>query len=424
MGLTVKRIDKLIRAGVPARVTDDDVKGLMFCVESKTSAYFLLRYQRNKIVHHMGLGSARDLSLAAARDAARRERERLAAGIDPLGLRRSERQKAAEANARRLTFKQAAERFYAAKEAEWTSDRHRDEFLSSLNRWVFPHIGGMDVAAVGKDHVLRVLEQKHPKLKDGTFWTKRAITADRVRNRIERVLDWAEARGFRAAGTPNPARWRGFLDNLLPKPRKIAPQQNLRALPYDAVPHLMSVLMADESVAAQAARFTILTACRIGEALGATWDEINLEKAEWTIPATRMKARKAHVVPLSAQVLALLEQLPREDGNGHLFVSPKSPGAAVSEMPLARALRNAGCDATVHGFRSSFSTWAHERTAFPDHVIEMSLAHSVGNAVSKAYRRTDLADKRRKLLQTWGAFCCTPMADEKKGKVLTMRGRA
>src|SRR5262249_44344741 len=228
MALTVKRVEKLLRAGVPGKHTDTgDVRGLMLCIESKSSAHWLLRFQRAGRVRHMGLGSARDVPLAAARTKARRERERLADGVDPLAVKHAERATAAAAAARKLTFKEAAERCHEALAAGWSNPHHANEFISSLRRWVYPHIGNLDVAAVGKDEVLRVLEQRLPdrigKGTDGsTFWVAHSQTADRTRNRIQRVLDWAEARGFRPAGTPNPARWAGFLDQLLAKPRKIA----------------------------------------------------------------------------------------------------------------------------------------------------------------------------------------------------------
>src|SRR6516165_8155342 len=231
VGLSVKRVEKLLRAGVPGRHTDGDVKGLMLCIESKTSAHWLLRWQRDGRVRHMGLGSARDLPLASAREKARELRERIARDVDPLDLKRQDRQVRREAEASRLTFKEAAERCHAALEPGWSSRHHSDEFINSLRRYVYPHIGNLDVAAIDKDAVLRVLEQKLPR-EGGTFWTKRAVTADRTRNRIERVLDWAEARDFRTAGTPNPARWKGFLDQLLAKPRKIAPLQNMPSVPY------------------------------------------------------------------------------------------------------------------------------------------------------------------------------------------------
>jgi integrase len=423
VGLSVKRVEKLLRGGVPGRHTDGDVKGLMLCVESKTSAHWLLRYQRNKVIRHMGLGSARDLSLAAARERARRERERLVAGIDPLELRKNEREAAAKAAARKLTFKEAAERCHEALAAGWSNAHHANEFISSLQRWVYPHIGSLDIAAVGKDEVLRALEQKLTR-EDGTFWTKRAVTADRVRNRIERVLDWVEARGFRTAGTPNPARWKGFLDQLLAKPRKIAPVQNMSAVPYAEVPDVVATLAADQTVGAQCLRFIVLTACRLGEALRATWEgEIDFDAAEWRIPPERMKARREHRVPLSPQVMKLLGGLYREEGNPYLFIG-RNPGAHVAETTVTAALRNAGRSETIHGFRASFKTWAEERTNFPGIVVEMSLAHNPGSAAEKAYRRGDLAVKRGKLMAQWATFCTTPMAEGKKGKVLSLGRQA
>src|SRR5262249_23738041 len=301
--------------------------------------------------------------------------------------------------------------------------------INSLQRYAYPHIGNLDVSAVGKDEVLRVLEQKLPsRIKgesDGTFWNERAVTADRVRSRIERVLDWADARGFRPTGTPKPARWRGFLDVLLQKPRKIAPVKNMAAVPYAEVPAVMAALATDQNVAAQCLRFIILCSCRLGEALKATWDEINLEAAEWVIPASRMKGRKEHRVPLSPQAVELLRSLYREEGNPYLFISSRTPGTHVVESTVTIALRAAGRKETIHGFRASFKTWAEERTNFPGIIVELSLAHRVGNAVENAYRRSDLAPKRAKLMQAWGKYCCTPpVAEEKKGKVLTMRGRA
>jgi len=423
MALAVKKVAKLLRAGVPGKHTDGDVKGLMLCVESKTSAYWLLRWQRDHKTRHMGLGSARPgssryLSLAAAREKAREQYERLARGVDPLELKRKEREAQRQAEAKRLTFKEAAERCHAALEPGWSSSHHSDEFVNSLQRYAYPHIGHLDVAAVGKDEVLRVLEQKLPsRIKGadgGVLWTTKTITADRVRNRIERVLDWAEARGYRAAGTPNPARWRGFLDVLLSKPRKIAPVRHMRSVPYAEIPGLMQVLAADQDVAAQVVRFIILTGCRLGEAIKATWGEVDLKAAEWTIPAARMKGRREHRVPLSPQAVELLRSLYTEPNNPHLFISTRTGGTHVVESTVTAALRRAGCGATLHGFRSSFRTFSEEKTSFPSIVAEMALAHAVGSSVERAYRRTDLAVKRRRLMEAWGKYCCTPPPVEEK----------
>jgi len=415
MALTVKRVAKLVGAGVAGRHTDGagGVKGLMLCVEGKTSAHWLLRYQRDHKTRHMGLGSARDLSLAAAREKAKRERERLADGIDPLKLRREEREAQRQAEAKRLTFKEAAERCHESLSAGWSNPHHANEFISSLRRWVFPIFGNFDVAAVGKDEVLRCLEQK---LKTGkgagtaTFWRGRSQTADRTRNRIERVLDWAEARGYRPPGTPNPARWRGFLDQLLAKPRRIAPQQNMAAVPYDQVPNVMATLAVEATVGAQALRFIVMTACRMGEALKATWAEVDFEAAEWVIPKERMKARKEHRVPLSPQAMELLKSLPTEEGNPFLFISSKTPGTHIAETTVTAALRNAGRTETVHGMRSCFKTWSEERTSFSPIIAELSLAH----AVERAYRRGDIIVKRRKLMEAWSTYCTTPPVKKSK----------
>ena len=428
--LTVKRIEKLLR--VPGKYTDGDVKGLMLCVESKTSAYWLLRWQRDHKVRHMGLGSALEgrskyLSLAEAREKAREQYERLAHGIDPLELKRRDREAKREAEAKRHTFKQAAEACHAALERGWSSSHHSDEFINSLQRYAYPHVGNLDVSAVGKDEVLRVLEQKLPsriKGADGpVFWNAKTITADRVRSRIERVISFAEARGWRPEGTPNPARWRGFLDLILAKPRSIRPVRNMRALPYAELPAVMAALAADQNVAAQCLRFIIMTSCRLGEALKATWDEVDLEAAEWTIPAARMKGRREHRVPLSPAAIQLLNSLYREEGNPYLFISSRTPGTHVVESTLTIALRNAGCKATIHGFRSSFKTWSEERTNFPGIVVEMSLAHRVGSAVENAYRRGDIIVKRRKLMEAWGTYATSPPVEKKGEVVVPMRGR-
>jgi integrase len=265
--------------------------------------------------------------------------------------------------------------------------------------------------------VLKVLEQQ---TRDGgTFWHKRVVTADRVRNRIERTLDYATVREWRSGD--NCARWRNYLENVLPAPRKVASVKHLDAVPYDEVPALMAKLAADEGVTSKALRFTILTAVRINEALGAKWDEIDFDSATWTIPATRMKARKVHVVPLCPTVIALLKGLYTEEGNPHVFVGTR-PGTATAANTVMLALRRAGRSETVHGFRSSFRDFCEERTSFPTIVAEMALAHSPGTAAEKAYRRTDLVAKRGKLMEAWAAFCTTPPVEKQKGgKVVPLR---
>jgi integrase len=427
MGLTVKKVEALRRKGVPTKVTDtgsDGVKGLMLIIENRSSAYWLLRYQRDKVTRHMGLGSCRDLALAAARAKARRERERLLAGVDPIALRKAERAAAVAANAKKLTFKQASERCFEAKQGEWSSDRYRDEFISSLKRWVWPHIGNMDVGIVGKDDVLRILEQK---LKvGGTFWTKRTITADRTRNRIETILNWAEARGFRAAGTPNPARWKGSLSELLPKPRKIAPVKSMASVPYPQVPGVMEALATKETVAAKALSFLVLTASRISEVIEAErteFGDLDLPAPLWTIPAQRMKGRREHTVPLAPQAVALLKSLPVEENNPYMFVSSAKAGTNVTEGTVNEVLDSIGRAEVAHGFRSSFRTWAGDCTTFHRPEIELSLAHKIGNAVELTYNKAQMLEKRRRLMEAWARYCMSPPVDETAtDKVVPMRG--
>jgi integrase len=407
MKLTVKKIERLLSAGVKKRHTDDDVRGLVLDIQSTTSAAWSLRWQRDHKSHQMGLGSARPgsssyLSLAAAREKAKEHYSRLARGIDPLHLRHAERAARIAAEAKQVSFKTAAERYHEAHEKGWTR-HYANEFLSSLERWAYQRIGSLDVAAITRDHVLHVLEQQTRK--GGTFWHTHVVTADRVRNRIERTLDFASVRGWRC--TDNCARWKNYLENVLPAPRKVASVKHLDAVPYDELPQLMAKLAADDGVTSKALRFTILTAVRINEALGARWDEIDLGNATWTVPAARMKARKPHVVPLSPQVVGLLRSLYTEPNNPHVFVGTR-PGTATAANTVMLALRRAGRPETIHGFRSSFRDWVEERTSFPSIVAEMALAHSPGNAVVKAYRRTDLVLRRRRLMESWGAFCTTP----------------
>jgi integrase len=419
MGLSVKRVEKLLRAGVPGRHTDGDVRGLMLCIESRSSAHWLLRWQRDGRVRHMGLGSARDLPLASAREKAREQRERIARDVDPLQLKRAERAARIAAEAKQVTFKQAAVRYHEAHEKSWSA-HYANEFLSSLERWAYPHIGNLDVAAVDKDAVLRVLEQQTRE--GGTFWHQRVVTADRVRNRIERVLDFATVRGWRSGD--NCARWRSYLENVLPAPRKVAPVTHLAALPYADVPALMARLAADETVDSKALRFTILTAARINETLGATWDEIgDLAAAEWIIPKERMKkGKREHRVPLSPQVVELLRGLYREEGNPFVFIG-RTSGTATANGTVLETLRRAGCAATVHGFRSSFRDWCGDRTAFAREVAEAALAHIVGDKAEQAYRRGDAFAKRRKLMESWGKYCMTPPVEEKSksDKVVPIR---
>ena len=419
--LTAKVVDKLLRAGNPGKHTDHGdgrVKGLMLDVRSKSGASWCLRFQvNNGRTRFMGLGSAREFSLAEARERAKRARQQLADKVDPLTARRAERAAAAASTARTLTFAQALHRWFDAKRPGW-SPKHSTNTWDALAKWAVPVIGKLDVGTIETPDVLRVLQQP---VNDKTLWLAHTSTAATLRNNIRLVLDWAAVSGLRAADKPNPARWGGHLEVLLPAPGDVAPVTPMAALDYRQVPELMAKLATREGVGAAALRFMIMTASRINEAANAAWDEINLEEGIWTVPAERMKARREWRQPLAAPVIELLRALPTEEGNPYLFLGT-GQGEAISDSALRMTLRREGYGHVVsHGFRSSFSTWSHERTAHSNHAIELSLAHSVGNAVEQAYRRGDMLAKRRRLMADWAKFVTTPAATT-AGNVTPIRG--
>src|SRR5262249_40962216 len=256
--------------------------------------------------------------------------------------------------------------------------------------------------------VLKVLEP---------IWTTKPETASRLRGRIEAVLDWAKARGYRN-GAENPARWKGHLDHLLPALAKVRRVEHHAALPYAELPSFLSTLRERQDVAARALEFTILTAARVGEALGARWSEVNLLDKTWTVPAAHMKAGKDHRVPLSDRALAILEEMQahRTGDDGYVFPSSRA-GVSVSDWTVRELVEDLGV--TVHGFRSSFRDWCAECTNFPSEVAEIALAHTVGSKVEAAYRRSDMFEKRRRLAEAWSAYCTTTPAD--RGEVVVLR---
>jgi integrase len=255
-------------------------------------------------------------------------------------------------------------------------------------------IGKLPVSAIDTGMVLKVIEP---------IWPTTTETANRVRNRIETILDWAAVRGYRSGD--NPARWKAHLSEVLPARAALRKTRNHPALPFTELPGFLAQLRSRAGIAAKALEFLILTAARTGEAVGARWQEIDFNTATWTIPAGRMKGGREHRVPLAPRTVELLKALPIEDDNPFLFIA--SPGRGLSSVACAQVLQRMGHakTITVHGFRSSFSDWAHEQTTFPNHVIEMALAHSVGSGVERAYRRGDLFNKRRKLMAAWASYC-------------------
>lgn len=408
--LTAKRVE---RTKTPGRYRDGLVPGLLLQIGDSGAKSWVLRYMLHGKERMMGIGPVTAFNLREARERARSARQLLADGVDPLDVKRQRRAEVKAAAARVLTFAEAAQRYFDQHEKKWTSASHRDQFLSSLRNYAFPIIGDMDVAAIQLADILRVIEP---------HWTTKSVTADRVRNRIEAVLDWCVVRGHRPPGT-NPARWKGHLDQVLPPARKVAPVTHHAAMNYHELPSFMAALRErEDSVAGRALEFLILTAARSGEVFGARWGEIDLDGGTWTIPAGRMKAKREHRVPLAPAALDLVRSLPREDGNPFVFIGPSS-GRGLGHMALIRVLERMGRDGvTVHGFRSAFSDWAHESTAHANHTIELSLAHNVGTEVERAYRRGPMLAKRVRLMADWAKYCASSPAERTAAEVVPIGG--
>jgi integrase len=337
----------------------------------------------------MGLGSLRDFSLAEARQRHRVLRQQVSDGIDPLAARRQREASAAAESAKTMTFRDCFKACLASHEDGWRNAEHRRQWRASIEQDVLPVIGDLAVDDIGTPHIIRALEP---------IWKLKPETASRTRGRIERILAWATVRGFRSGD--NPARWRGHLQEMFPAVGKVAKVNHHEALPYVDVPTFMGMLREHEHIAARALEFTILCAARTGETLGATWDEIDLAAKTWTVPGSRMKSGKEHKVPLSNRVVDILQALPHQEGR--LF--------EISQVAMLFLLRelHGGKGPTVHGFRSSFRDWCSERTSYPPAVAEQALAHAVGSKVERAYSRSSLFERRRKLMNDWSTFCSRP----------------
>jgi integrase len=399
--LTEKKIAGLKK---PGRYHDGH--GLYLQVLSERNRSWLLRYERDGRERWMGLGSLRLFGLKEVREKARDAQRKLWEGIDPLDHRRRVKAQLASQQDRTKTFAECAEAFLAKHSDGWKNAKHRQQWRNSLKTYANPVLGRLSVADIDTPHVVRMLEP---------IWNEKQVTARRVLGRVERVLNYAKAAGYRAGD--NPAKWTGHLKDLLPSNGKAI--EHYAALPYVELPAFLADLRKREGTAARALEFTIYTACRTGEVTGARWSEIDLKAKVWTIPADRMKAAKEHRVPLSEPAVAVLKSLPREDGNVYVFIGPTA-GAGLSAMAMTATLKRMGRGITTHGFRSTFMDWAHDRTAFPKVVIDMALAHAVGDKVEAAYRRGDLFDKRRRLMTEWARYCASEPATGEK--VVALRG--
>jgi integrase len=393
MGREINRLSARRAATLTKPGRHADGGGLYLSISDNGGRRWVFLFRWRGRLREMGLGSARTVTLARARELAAGCRQSVAGGIDPISARRRP--------AESMTFDECTTRFIAAHKSGWRNVKHGDQWSNSLSSYAKPVIGAVPIADVDTAHVTKILEP---------IWATKTETASRVRGRIEAILDWAKARGYRHG--ENPARWRGHLDKLLPKRSKVRRVVHHAALPYAEIGAFMRDLRTREGTAKLALEFTILTAARTTEVTGATWAEIDLAEKTWTVPAERMKAGIEHRVPLSPRALAIIEtMLPNRaahEAGGYLFPGGKRGKALSNNAMLALLDRMNRGELTTHGFRSTFRDWASERTNFPNEVVEMALAHRIKDKTEAAYRRGDLMLKRRALMTAWTNFCEIP----------------
>lgn len=380
------------------------VSGLYLQVRGGSRSW-ILRTTVGARRREIGLGGYPDVELSTARVLAREARDKIKVGIDPIAERR--RLRAALCVPAAMTFDQATRHYIATKEAEWRNPKHGDQWRNTLATYASPIMGKLAVDDIQIQHVHAVLEP---------IWKDKTETAVRLRGRIECILDWAITTGVRSGD--NPARWKGRLANMLPKPNKVANKSNQPALPIDAMPAFVTALRM-RTGASRALEFLILTAARSSEVRGARWSEFDFDAKTWTVPGERMKSGRDHVVPLSERALAIVKSQPVIAGVELVFPSPR--GGLLSDMTLAKVVKlmhQASVDAggagyndpklqriaVPHGFRSTFKDWAAERTDYPNMVSEAALAHIVGDKTEAAYRRGHLLEKRAALMADWANF--------------------
>jgi integrase len=403
--LTARKVET---TKTPARLADG--LGLYLIVEGEFSKNWVFEYQFNGKRRYMGLGSALDVSLADAREKRNEYRKLKANGVDPLEQKRAARAAEALAVAKAVTFKEASTRYMDANRPHWDA-RHALQWQTTLERYAYPEFGDIAVGAVDDVLVLKVLEP---------IWASANVTATRLRGRIETVLDWAKAMKLRTG--ENPARWRGHLDKILPAPKRVHRVKSFASMPWEDVPAFMKDLRSQADVIPTAAiEFLILTATRKNELVDARWDEIDLSKATWTVPAERMKKRIEHKIPLSGAAMNVLTRMQEKRINEFVFPATIRGTKRISEAVMGRLMDTMGRgDVVPHGFRSSFRTWAGDETNFAREILEKALAHIVGDETERAYDRGDLFEKRRKLMDAWGKFATSDPA-KTGGNVVDMR---
>jgi len=424
--LQVRRLDQ------PGWHAVGGVAGLLLQVRkpsgasTKLARSWVLRIQNGSKRVPLGLGSYPQLTLKEARERARQLVLEARDGVDLLESKRARRQALLDAQAKSKTFLEVAAEYIEAHSADYTNDKHRKQWASTLESYAYPVIGKMPVASIEMTHILQVLTQEttgHDG-KPAKLWYSKPQTGYRLLGRIKTVLDAASVAGYRSG--INPATWTGYLDTQLPSPKKVRPVKHHKAAPYERIGEVMAALRRNDSISSKALQFLCLTAVRSGSVRLAQWDEIDFQKKLWTIPAANTKTRQEHRVPLQPEAIELLKSVPRMVGVKRIFPSPR--GTALSDMALSQLMRGLlergeiTVEAVPHGFRSTFRDWAAEKTSYPDEIRKAASGHTVGDATQKAYQRTDLLEKRRELMNDWAVFL-RPTHQEPKPAVLTQLKR-
>ncbi|WP_303289570.1 site-specific integrase [Marinobacter sp. SS5-14b] len=409
------RIDPKTSEAIEVRYPVGGVSGLLLKVTPTGAKQWILRTKVGKRRPDIGLGPYPEITLAMARDKAREVKEKIREGVDPLEERQLLKRNLLAAQLSTMTFLTAMENYIEMKAKEFKNPRQKQQWENSLTTYAVPHLGKIPVREIELPHIKAVLDP---------IWYEKTETANRVRARIENILGWCAIHGYRS--NDNPAKWQGYLDEVYSSPEKIKKKAHFAALPVEQLPDFMKALQKRTGTAARALEFLILTASRTNEVIGdkrigkagVTWQEIDLTRKVWTVPADRMKSDKVHRVPLTNAAVELLKGMGEGAPDALIFPGPK--GDVPSNNFLTALLKRMNQPVTAHGFRSTFKDWAREHTAYPDEVSELALAHVNSDATRAAYARSELLDKRRLLMADWERYCYHGKAKAKSGKVVAI----
>ena len=395
------------------------VAGLLLQAKPSGAKSWIYRTQVAGKRRNIGLGGFPDVTLSQAREKAREMREKIREGIDPVEHSKAVQRALKAAQMANITFADAMSKYIAMKSKEFKNPRQEQQWTNSLTTYALPHIGKVPVREIDLHHIKAVLDP---------IWEEKTETANRVRARMENILGWCAVHGYRS--NENPAKWQGYLDEVYPSPEKIKKKAHFAALPVEKMPEFMRQIQKHTGTAARALEFLILTASRTNEVIGdkrigkagVTWQEIDLQRKVWTVPADRMKSGKQHKVPLTDAAVDLLKGM--EQGKPDQLIFPGPKGDIPSNNFLSALLKRMDQPVTAHGFRSTFKDWAREYTAYADEVSELALAHVNSDATRAAYARSELIDKRRLLMADWEQYCYHGKAKGDDSKVTAIRERA